>query len=245
MALDIDVRSITGRIGQLAWIGVRSFVTTLALMSLAGVVLAALSYWWLADLHWIYGTIGALVAVVESVSAGVALGIKRAVAMVAANAFGSLRIGRTILHPVFERMLGVNDGSAAGERGGAVVQRIERSPLAQAEASLSRALGATAGDVETRGWLQRVVKRRLVRLVKRVTLARFRDEQARHADVDLLKVRDELVGTVDDALARKTAAGMRLWTALALAGLPTVVFAQTWLILVLATKGKTAFPWLP
>jgi hypothetical protein len=74
--------------------------------------------------------------------------------------------------------------------------------------------------------------------VRRYTLARFRQEGARYGGIDLLKLKDELEQTVDDALVQKVRSGLWLWTALVILGLPLVVAAQTGLMLALLARGS-------
>jgi hypothetical protein len=70
-------------------------------------------------------------------------------------------------------------------------------------------------------------------LVGKDTLARFRDDEAAHGGVDLLRVQEDLERRIDESLVRRVRGGLRLWTLLALFGLPGVVAAQTYLILAL------------
>jgi hypothetical protein len=120
-----------------------------------------------------------------------------------------------------------------GERGGRLTRGLERLPLAQADELLRGAIRDVTGDAAQGGWLRRQIQRRLLEAVRKCTLARFREAGARHGGIDLLKVKEELEEAADDALIRKVRGGLRLWTALAIIGLPFVVAVQTWLILLL------------
>jgi len=228
----IDVRTLRGHLARTAWIGARSFLGTFLILTGAGVALAVVSYYFLRDHPW-YGVIVAALAVVEGVGTGVVLGAKRAVVMAAAHALGTLRLGRALLRLTFEHLLGDVEGREPGERGGRVARGLERLPLAQAERLLSRAVGAAAGEADTGGWLRRALQARLLSMVQRYTLARFREDGARHGGVDLLRVRDEVEERVDEALVEKVRGGLRLWTALVILGLPAVVAAQTYVALAL------------
>lgn len=234
----VDVRSIGSQLASLAWVALRTFLSTLLVLTLTGVVLAALSYYFLRDQHWIYGAIAVVVALIESVATGVVLGFKRAVALAVAHGLGSLRLGRSLVRLVFERMLGVAGEKEIGERGGRIVQGLERIPLAQAEQLLTSAVRNVTGDATTGGWLRRKIQGRLLEMVRKYTLARFREEGARHGGIDLLTLKVELEQTVDDRLVQKVRGGLRLWTALVVLGLPLVVAVQTWIIiLLLHSKG--------
>lgn len=236
--MKVDVRSIGGHLAGLSWVALRSFAATLFALTAAGVVLAGLSYFFLRGHHWLYGVVAAVVALVEAVTTGVVLGGKRAVAMALAYGLGRLRLGAALVRLVFDRMLGVADGQEAGERGGRIAQGLERLPLAQADERLAAAVRGLTGDAGQGGWLRRTIRARLLEAVRKYTLARFREEGPRHGGVDLLKVKEELERTVDDVLVDKVRGGLRLWTVLVIIGLPAVVAAQTYLvILILHSKG--------
>jgi hypothetical protein len=226
-----DVRSIGNHLASLAWVAMRSFVGTVLVLTLVGVVLAGLSYCFLPEYHWIYGAIAIVVTLIESVTTGFVLGAKRAVAIAVAHGLGSLRLGGALVRLVFERMLGVAGGEEIGERGGRITRGLEGVPLAQADELLSGAVRDVTGDAAQGGWLRRTIRGRLLEAVRRYTLARFREEGAKHGGIDLLKVKEELEQTVDDALVRKVRGGLRLWTVLVIFGLPLVVAVQTCIII--------------
>jgi hypothetical protein len=232
------MRSPGGHLASLAWVALRSFVATLLVFTLAGGVLAGLSYYFLSEHHVVYGAIAVAVALIESVTAGVVLGAKRAVVLAVAHGLSTLRLGQSLMHLVFERMLGIAGGEEFGERGGRIARGLERVPLGQAEALLSRAVRGVMGDVKEGGWLRQRIQARLLGAVRKYTLARFREEGAKHGGIDLLKMKEELGRTVDDELVRKVRGGLQLWTALVVVGLPFIVAAQTWaIILLLHSKG--------
>src|SRR5262249_38053118 len=111
-------------------------------------------------------------------------------------------------------------------------------PLARADELLSSAVRAVTGDAGQDGWLRRKIQTRLLEAVRKYTLARFRQEGAKHGGIDLLKVKEELERTVDEAMIEKVRGGLRFWTALVLIGLPLVVATQTWIVLMLVhSKG--------
>lgn len=231
--MNVNVRSIGGHLASLVWVGLRSFAATLLVLTLAGFVPAGLSYYFLREHHWLYGATAAAVALIESVGTGFALGSKRAVVTATAHGLAKLRLGRSLVRLVFERMLGVTAGSEFGERGGKVARGLERLPLAKAEELLSGAVRDVTGDAAQGGRLRRKIQERLLEAVRKYTLARFREEGAKHGGVDLLKVKEDLEQTVDEALTQKVRHGLCLWTALVIVGLPVVVAVQTWVILML------------
>jgi hypothetical protein len=234
----IDIRSLGSHLAGLAWVALRSFVATVLVLTLAGGILAGLSYYFLREHHWVYGAIAAAVALIESVTIGIVLGAKRAVVMAVAHGLNTLRLGQSLVDLVFERMLGVGGGDELGERGGRIARGLERLPLAQAEALLSGAVRTVTGDMEEGGWLRRRIQARLLEAVRKYTLGRFREAGAKQDGIDLRKMKEELEQTVDDTLVRKVRGGLQLWTALVVVGLPLAVAVQTWvLIMLLHSKG--------
>jgi len=231
--MKVDIRSIGGHVATLALVALRSFAATILVLSLAGVVLAALSYYFLREHPWIYGVSAIALALMESVTVGIVLGAKRAVLSALAHGLGSLRLGGSLVRLVFERMLGTAEEGKLGERGGQMARTMERLPLVQAEERLTSAIRDVLGDAEQAGWWARKVQTRLLQAVRKYTLARFREEDAHQGGVDLLKVKDELERTVDDALVRKVRGGRRPAALLVIICLPLLVAAQTWVITML------------
>jgi hypothetical protein len=221
--------STSGHLATLALVALRAFANTLLLLALAGVVLAGVSYYALSDYHWFYAVIAAVVAVLESLSVGVVLAMKRAVVLAVVHGLGTLKLGRTLVNLVFDKMREVSAQSA----GGAIARGLERVPLAQAEALLSSAVNAVMCDISQAGWLRRKIQGKLLAVVQKYTLARFRKQGAAHGGIDLQMVQEELQSSIDQALIQKLRGGLRLWTVLVILVLPLVVAAQTWVVLML------------
>jgi hypothetical protein len=203
-------------------------------LTLAGFILAGLSYYFVCEDDWLYRVVAVALALIESVTIGFVLGAKRAVVLTLAHGLGSFRLGRSLVRLVFERMLGVAaEGDEVGQHAGQIARGLERLPLAQANDLLSGAVRGVTGDAAQGGWLRRKIQGWLLEAVRKYTLARFREEGAKHGGVDLRKVREELEETVDDAIVEKMRSGLRLWTALVSIGLPLLVAVQTWVIVLL------------
>jgi hypothetical protein len=228
-----DARSIGSHVATLAWIALRSFLGTLLLLTLAGFVLAGVSFYILSQYYWLYGLLGAALAIIEAVTTGFFLGLKRALALTLAHGLGTLRLGGALVRLIFERMFGLTDGEEHGERGGAMARRLERLPLAQAEKQLNTAVRKLTGDTEQSGWLARKIQTRLLDAVRKYTLARFREQDAQHGGIDLLRTKEELEQTIDVSVVEKVRGGLRFWMVLAILGLPLVVAGQICLIIVL------------
>jgi hypothetical protein len=232
----VEVGVIGKGLARLAWVAARAFVGTLALLTLFGLVLAGLSYYALSD-EPVYAAIAALVAVIESLAAGVVLGAKWAVVLALVEGLRALALGRWAIRLIFERVLGVV-GGAHGERGGVVVQSLERLPLDRAEHTVQNAVDGLVAAPAEGGWLRRKIRDRLLRLAGTYTLARFREEGARHGGVDLLRVQSDLEGRVDDLLLGKVRGGLWLWTAAVVLCLPILVAVQTYLVIAfIASRG--------
>lgn len=223
--MKVDLHDVGRHLASLVWVAVKSFAGTLAVFTLAGGVLAAASYYFLRD-HPVYAAVGAAVAVAEGIITEVVLGVKRAGVLSVAHGLGRLRLGRSLVQLVFDRILKVADTEATsviGERGGRLVQADER---------LTEAVHGLAGDSEG-GWVRRTLRAKLLGMVHRYTLARFRQEGAAHGGVDLLKVRTELEDTIDDTMVGRVRGGLTVWTVLTVIGLPFVVAVQTWVAILL------------
>jgi hypothetical protein len=224
-----DIHSVTSHVVGLARAVLRSFVVTVFVVALFGLVLAGLSFFFLREQPRVYGAAAVAVAIIESLVAGFFLGGKRAVVAAAAHGLGSMQSGRALVRLVFERIFGVAQGIEFGDRGGRITRGLERLPLAEAETLLGDAVRKATGDAQPSGRLRRMIQNRVLQAVQTYTLARFRAEGARHGGIDLLKVKEELERTVDDMIIRNVRAGLRFWTALTIIGLPVLIAAQTWL----------------
>jgi hypothetical protein len=62
--MKVKVASVAGHLAALVWVALRTFVVTLCLLALAGLVLAGLSWFFLRDAHWAWGAGAAVAAVV-------------------------------------------------------------------------------------------------------------------------------------------------------------------------------------
>lgn len=233
----IETRQIVGSIAGLLMIAVRSFLLTFFLMLFLGVALAILSYWLLSTPHPIYGVLAGLIALAECVVVGVILGGKRAIARTLVHALQTYQVGSTAVRLVFGRLLGVAAEEVHGERGGWLTRTTERLPLAQAEKRLDDAIqhllhAPTEGGGLT-GWLRRRVQTRLLGTIRKLTLTRFREEDAQHGGVDLLKVQQHLGEHIDGLLIGKLRGGVNLWTAAVLIGLPSQILVMDYLVIAL------------
>jgi hypothetical protein len=227
---------VWGNLAGLTGVAVRSFAGTVLALAGVGLALAGSAYWFLRDHPW-YGLLAAAAALAEALVAGVLLGTKRAVARTLAEGTRRLHLGQSLVRWLFQRLLDKAADGQPGERGETIARAAERVPLAQAEQRLAAVvdglLGTGSSGDDRAGWFRRQLQRRLLSLVRAVTLARFRDEEARHGGVDLVKVRADLETRVDDILAAKLTAGLNLWTAVVLLALPAVVFVQTYVLFAL------------
>jgi hypothetical protein len=235
--VSIDIRSFGSNLAASAGVAQRTFFGTVFAAVLGGLALSALSYIALREQHWVYGTLAVALAMVEALVAGLVLGGKRAMAMGTVDSITRLQLGRVFVGSLFDRIMNLVEGEQAGERGHVVTKGAERIPLAKAEDLLRRAVQKLTGDTEGAGWLRRKIQTRLTTTVEKYTLARFRDENAQHGGVDLVKVREELERMADNALAQRLLGGVKAATMLVAIGLPLLVALQTWLLAALGAKG--------
>src|SRR5262245_26548373 len=168
---------------------VRSFVGTVLVVMLAGVALASLSFLTLADDSAAYGLLAAALAILEAGIAAFFLATKRSLFKALARGVRTFGLGRHAVRLVFSRMLGVASHERVGERGVIVAQVLEQLPLAQAEQRLDQVvgeLGSEAAGHGLRAALRRRLQRELVKWVRTLTLARFRDANLNQGRVDPL-----------------------------------------------------------
>lgn len=223
--MKIDFRSLGNQLTNLSWLAVRTFVATVLLLLLLGIVLAGCAAYVLRDQQWYYSTLAVTVILMQALVAGCQLGSRRALARAVEQGLTSFQFGRTLLDAVFTRMLGEGSRLTLG---------LEHLPLAQADDLLSRAVVALTGEADQGGLLRQRIQGALLEKVQTYTLARFRTEGAAHGGVDLLRMKAELERSIDDVLVRKLRRGLRSGTLLVLLGLPVLVALQTWLLLLVA-----------
>lgn len=208
----------------------RAFLIALVGVALFGIVLALIALYALQERHWSIAAGAVALTIIEAIALGVFLGSKRAIVAGVSHGLRQSRLVPSLVRVVFDRIMRLEADGEVGERGGRIVQGVERMPLAQADALLSRSVQGLTGDAQQSGWLRRTLQSQLLKLIRKYTLARFRDEAAKHGGVDLIKVRNELESTADDVICRKLQAGVLLWTAAACLGLPLLVALQTYAV---------------
>ena len=165
------------------------------------------------------GLLALLITFLVFVISGPMLAVKRAVGDAVLFGLQKLRLGDRTTAMIFER-LGIHAASRAGERGGQVVQGIERIPLVEAERKLRDAVDYVlrVQDGEAGGFFQKRIRHTLVTHISRLTLARFRAHDKELPGVDLRRVRVELAERADTALA-DAVGGALLKTSLLVLGL--------------------------
>jgi hypothetical protein len=227
----VTFSSVWGTIAGMGMAALKSFLRTVLLLFCEGVILGIVTYYWLMDgFHFelskwgIFSAILAVAMLLECILVGLALAGKRAVAMALIHALRVHRLGQATVRLVFQQLLGVTAEQPLGERGGMVAQTAERVPLAQVERRLNDAirdvLRAEAAGGGVKMWVRRQLQRRMLGIVQKFTLARFREADAQHGGVDLVAVQAELESSIDDRLIGKLKWGVDLWTAAALVLLP-------------------------
>jgi hypothetical protein len=218
---------------ELGRVALRSFALTAAAFLMYGAILAGISFYVLRDQPARYGAVAVALALVESTIASIGLGVVGGVGAAMKHGLASLHLGQWLVRLIFERLLGITAAQEAGERTDRIAGTLEAIPLAQAEAALTSAVqGVVAADNQG-GWLRRQVQTRLVELIRKLTLAKFRSEGSAQGGIDLLAVGEGLEQSIDGALEQRISRVTQLWTALVALGLPLLVGLQTWAVMLL------------
>jgi hypothetical protein len=230
----LDLDRMVVAVADLLWSLVREFVLTLLLCTLAGALLAYLSFLALQKAP-AAAVLAVVLIILEAQTAGILLGFRRAIVMPLVRVVAQLKPGQLAIKTVFQHM-----GSSVFPVGSAdwATRQLNRVPLAQVEQGLSRSiqelLAEPSGGFGFRSWFRRVVQERLLKGVQVITLARFRKQGAQDNTVDLEQVRQELEGNADRLLLDQLTAGIRLWTWLVILGLPLLALLQVLLLYPLA-----------
>lgn len=158
-----------------------------------------------------------LVTFLLFVIAGPTLAVKRAVGSAVLYGLQKLRIGDRTTALLFER-IGIHAVDRAGERGGEVVKRVERVPLADAERWLRDGVDHVlrVQDAGGAGFFQKRIRQTLVHQISRLTLTRFRAHDKELPGVDLRRVRVEVAERADSALVEAMAGALLKTTVLVL-----------------------------
>ncbi len=229
----VDLRVVGARSAGLAWVALRTFVGTMCLAMLGGLVLAGAAYYFVRAEPWWLAAVAVILVLAEAAVLGVVLGWKRALVLTLAHGLAELRLGRMLVRLVFERMQQLAAGGLAASGEVQPVERPEPMPLEQSEQRLNQAVAELSAAPQQGGWMRRAIRIPLLRAVRRCALARFREDGSVHGRVDIRKVQQSLEDTIDTMLVRKVCKGLRLWTALAFIGFPVAVALQTWGLVVL------------
>lgn len=206
-----------------------AFGLTFLLVVGAGAVSAVAAGLLIGGPPWRGLAIGGLTLLAAMIVA-VPLAVQRGACRVAVEAIRRFQVPERLLHPLFERILGVGDPGTPGK----IAQAAQRVPLAEAEARLRSAASSLVKDPQENGLrsaLQRTAHGRIVSAIRSVTLARFRQDGADTGGVDLAKVRDELVARIDtmvaDQILSKSRAAVLLGTLAVLLAPPLIAYLLT------------------
>lgn len=200
----------------------RAFVSTAVVMATGGVLGAAAAWEFAGPEPAWKGPVAGAAALLLFVGLGAFLATHRAVGAALGHALGELRVGSRLVAALFRQLLEVTEDDPHGARGTAVARAAERVPLAQAEqrvrGTVARLLSAPSDGGGLGGRLRRRLEATLMARIETLTLARFRDEDARAGGVDLVKVRDELSAHVDELIADHVRSALTRMTVLVALG---------------------------
>jgi hypothetical protein len=228
----LDLRSIWGHVGAVAWVALRSFAGTLSIFVVVGLILGAVAYVCLKEYR-SYSWALSVVVVVESVVIGLFLGGKRAILLAIATGIGRAQLGSEVLRLCMTKLLNVSQDDSFGERGSRAAVAVERLPLSQVEQRLARVVEEFTRCSISSGrftkWFWQTLHRRLLRMVQTITLAQFREQDSKEGGVDLVKVQSELGPKIDQLIIIKLTRGFNRWTAALFFALILLVFAQIYI----------------
>ncbi len=212
-------------LGPLVGTALRTLLRTTLGVLLFGCACLGLAAWWVID-SWRSAALLLVPGLLALVVLAGVLAAKNAVLRGAIAGLQRLGLGGRLVRAAFSR-LGVADDTAHGERAGTLGRVAERVPLQAAEqrftAAVAGLLAERAAKTGVRAWLARRLMATVLERVSRVTLARFRQDEAQHGGVDLTLVRDELGGSIDGLLAAQLAAQLNRLNLLAGAGYALLV----------------------
>lgn len=167
-----------------------AFASSALATAVLGLGVCAVSFLFASKRSTLHGVFALAIALALFTALGLVLAVKRAILAALLHGFEKLQLGERTTRALFLRIL-------AGETGAAIQRAAERVPLDVAEGKLRGAVDALVAEDRASGLFRRRIRAAAIDKVAIVTLARFRDEGARHGGVDLVKVRDELAARID------------------------------------------------
>lgn len=244
-------RSIFEHLGT----GIREFFRWLILIGIFGLGLAGISTALLAD-NFVYAAIVFTITLAETLAIGILLSGKRAIFRTVLAAIQDGKPLRKIVRKLFDQIILGPESDSELESGNApavesetdsgietgykpnsgskpaVGRTIEKIPFAEAERRMNEAvsgfLKSKQDSNRLRDRLKSRAESRLLKMIQKSTLARFRKQESETGEIDLKLVRAELEDSADSLIAQKAESAIRLWTIGVLIGLPIVVAIQTW-----------------
>lgn len=236
-------RSIFEHLGT----GIREFFRWLILIGIFGLGLAGISTALLAD-NFVYAALVFTITLAETVAIGIFLSGKRVIFRTVLSAIQDGKPIRKIVRKLFDQIIlgpdseseiesentpeGESETKLNSRSKSAVGRTIEKIPFAEAERRMNEAvsgfLKSKQDSNRLRDRLKSRAERRLLKMIQKTTLARFRKQESETGEIDLKLVRAELEESVDTLIAQKAESAIRLWTIGVLIGLPIVVALQAW-----------------
>jgi len=195
------------------------FLTAISVAVGLGGILAILSYWIAGDDSVIMGAIAAVVALLVSAGYAIFVAVQLTISMTIRKAIKQAAIGSLVFNGIFDIMLGINDDNPSGGSGftksihGVTREELEKRMTAAGEEFLRLERIESALPRLVR-WLMKKMQSMLVwSVVKVVMLQTALISQG--PEIDLLNVRENLAGIIDDKLgdfirgnARRTISGV-------------------------------------
>jgi len=190
---------VADAVAKAAGAALGAFLRTTVGMITLGIGLAIGCFWYAAQGATWRGFAAAAIALAAAATMGLVLAGKRAAIAGVKTVVAKSKAGDKVVGVVFDRLAALPGVSA-----------VEKLPLAQAEVCLTEALTGFFKGSES-GFVRRKLEEKLVEIVRKLTLARFREADAREGGIDLNVVRADLaaradlaIGDTAEAMGKKT-----------------------------------------
>ncbi len=216
---------------------VRTFFWSLTSVFFLGVILAWVAFAWMPAAEPIYRWGTAIVIVVQAAVLGVVLGGKRVIATGLTHWIERAELGKSTVRMVFSRMTSAEmkaspePAIASGEASDGPPGLLERLPLALAETRLKQVAERFMLPTDSRLG-QRIGRRtlqKIVAVVFKMSLARFRRDAADGHAINIAKVQKDLEAQIDAVLVQNLRAKTRLLTLAIVAALPLEALLLVWI----------------
>lgn len=229
----IDLFTTGPTLFRLARQGLRTFLRTLAVAILGGIVLGMICGWFLREESGYYRFLSWTLILIECLVVGFYLAGRRAVANTMAEGLTSMRLGSSLLGLVFDKM---PSATQSAPQGGQLAPGLQKLEPGKAEILLNNSTEDVKREASASSWLPQKLQSKLLDLVQKYAQVRVRENAEGKKEIDLQSLQGEMKDNIDQRLADQVRSSSRFWTTAALIGLPLLAALQTYLLLHLANS---------